>query len=124
MSDEVKPDVELSGMADDADCAYCATKHMGTAYTLWCEHVQVPEYRLEFVMAIGELRAAELHLMHNYPELSNAVRELRLSIEDGAFPFVEFRELMLACAERAGMFRVERETGELGVENGVSADKP
>lgn len=100
-------DGETGGMSDDADCLYCATKHMGTAYALWCEHVQVPEYRLEFVMAIGELRAAELHLMHDWPELSSAVRELRLSIEDGAYPFVEFRELMLAVANRSGMFHVQ-----------------
>ena len=120
MTEKAMEPEEQSGMANDADCLYCATKHMGAAYALWCEYAQVPEYKLEFVMAIGELRAAELHLMHNYPEISTAVRELRLSIEEGAYPFVEFRELMLVCAERAGMFHVEQNR----VETDQTDDKP
>lgn len=37
MNDNAENRDEQAGMANDADCLYCATKHMGTAYVLWCE---------------------------------------------------------------------------------------
>lgn len=99
-----KKNKELKGMLNEEDCLYCSLKHVSTAYALWNEFQGNPEYKLEFIMSLGELRAAELHLVNKYPELCVAVRELRLAIESGARVFQEFREMMLAMAERAELF--------------------
>ena len=97
-------DKESAGMMNEADCLYCALKHLSVAYALWNEFMGAPKYRLEFIMSLGELRAAELHLVQKYPDLCVAVRELRLGIEGGAHLFNEFRQLMLLLAETAGIF--------------------
>ena len=99
-----KESPEKAGMMNEADCLYCSLKHVSTAYALWNEFQGNPEYKMEFIMSLGELRAAELHLVNKYPELCVAVRELRLAIESGARVFQEFREMMLAMAEKAELF--------------------
>lgn len=95
---------ESAGMMNEADCLFCSLKHVSTAYALWNEFQSNPEYKLEFVMSLGELRAAELHLVSKHPDECYLVRELRLSIERGEHAFDAFREIMLLIAEKAEIF--------------------
>lgn len=95
---------ESKGMSNEADCMFCSLKHVSTAYALWNEFQTNSAYRLEFVMALGELRAAELHLVSKHPDECCLVRELRLAIEQGAHAFDEFRRLLLHLAEKAEIF--------------------
>ncbi len=106
MSRKKKEDApEAKGMANEADCMFCALKHVSTAFALWTEFMGNSEYKLEFIMALGELRAAELHLINKHIDMYKVVRELRLAIESGATDvFDPFRELMLAIAEQAEIF--------------------
>ena len=110
---EVEPDqapaeepksAEARGMADEADCMFCSLKHVSTAYALWNEFQTNPEYKLEFVMALGELRAAELHLVSKHPDECRLVRELRLAVEQGEHVFDEFRQVLMAIATKAEIF--------------------
>lgn len=109
VDDSHAEDKEASGMMNEADCLYCALKHVSVAYALWNEFMGAPQYKLEFIMSLGELRAAELHLVQKYPDLCVAVRELRLGIENGDKLFNEFRRLMVAMADIAGIFEVDDE---------------
>lgn len=105
MSGKKKEDApEAKGMANEADCLFCALKHVSTAYALYNEFMGNGEYKLEFIMSLGELRAAELHLVSKNPELCFAVRELRLAVESGAKVFDEFRELLVGMANKAKIF--------------------
>ena len=95
---------ESKGMSNEADCMFCSLKHVSTAYALWNEFQTNPAYQLEFVMALGELRAAELHLVSKHPDECYLVRELRLAIEQGAHAFDAFREVLMVIAEKAEIF--------------------
>ena len=95
---------ESKGMSNEADCMFCSLKHVSTAYALWNEFQTNSAYQLEFVMALGELRAAELHLVSKHPDECYLVRELRLAIEQGALAFDEFRRVLLRLAEKAEIF--------------------
>lgn len=99
-----KKSTESGGMADEADCMFCSLKHVSTAYALWNEFQTNPEYKLEFVMALGELRAAELHLVSKHPDECRLVRELRLTVEQGEHVFDEFRQVLIAIAAKAEIF--------------------
>ena len=61
-------------------------------------------YKLEFLMSLGELRAAELHLVSKHPDMCFAVRELRLAVESGAKVFDEFRKLLVEMGNQAEIF--------------------
>ena len=110
---EVEPDqapaeepksAEAGGMMNEADCMFCSLKHVSTAYALWNEFQTNQAYQLEFVMALGELRAAELHLVSKHPDECYLVRELRLAIEQGAHAFDAFRKVLMVIAEKAEIF--------------------
>lgn len=95
---------ESKGMSNEADCMFCSLKHVSTAYALWNEFQTNQAYQLEFVMALGELRAAELHLVSKHPDECYLVRELRLAIEQGAHAFDAFRKVLMVIAEKAEIF--------------------
>ncbi len=101
---EEKKSTEAGGMLDEADCMFCSLKHISTAYALWNEFQTNPEYKLEFVMALGELRAAELHLVSKHPDECRLVRELRLAVEQGEHVFDEFRRVLMEIAAKAEIF--------------------
>ena len=95
---------ESAGMMNEADCLFCSLKHVSTAYALWNEFQTNPAYQLEFVMALGELRAAELHLVSKHPDECYLVRELRLAVEQGEHAFDAFRKVLMVIAEKAEIF--------------------
>jgi len=102
--EKVNDKTEESGMLNEADCMFCSLKHVSTAYALWNEFQTNQAYQLEFVMALGELRAAELHLVSKHPDECYLVRELRLAIEQGAHAFDAFRKVLMVIAEKAEIF--------------------
>ena len=87
-------------------CLECATKHVTMALVQYDEYIQCPEDNsTDLINCIGNLACAEMHLVDEHPELSQACREIRKTIM--ANNRVEknlFDEVVVGICGAAGLF--------------------
>jgi hypothetical protein len=70
-------------MTEEHSCLHCVLKHLAKARALLIEAAVSSEYRRHRIYAMGEMACAEEESIADAPEVSAAIRALRLDIDRG-----------------------------------------